>query len=193
MCHVHCCHCHTSGFYGSPHGSFVSGIFFYWLIRLPNTMSLLIPRGKWRPKFCTLSHFHGWSFTRIISIYFNTVNNAQIGTQHLKWYILSLLESAFCSRSYQSLKRKTLVRRSYLKRKRTDLPPPAPTPAPKSATIPDTFLHSFRGSRLNTTALSDTSEPPLSRKVYPQSVVNRTEYHSTSLYARRTCFTFKVL
>ena len=54
-----------------------------------------------------------------------------------------------------------LGRRSYLKRQRAALPPPAPTPIPRasSATIPDVFLYSFRGSRLNIAALSDPSEP----------------------------------
>jgi hypothetical protein len=50
-----------------------------------------------------------------------------------------------------------LGRRSYIKRQKETLPPPTvPTPLPPSppTIIPDVFLHPFKGSRLNITALS---------------------------------------
>jgi hypothetical protein len=76
--------------------------------------------------------------------------HAKIGTKYLKRYILSL-ECAFCQAA--------LGRRSYIKhkRKRTDLPPPTDTtPLPPSTPtiVPDVFLHPFKGSLLNITALS---------------------------------------
>jgi hypothetical protein len=74
--------------------------------------------------------------------------HAKIGTRYLKRYILSF-ECAFCQAS--------LGRRSYIKRQKAALPPPAvPTPLlPSPPTIiPDVFLHPFKGSRLNLTALS---------------------------------------
>ena len=74
--------------------------------------------------------------------------HANIGTRFLKRYILSF-ECAFCQAA--------LGRRSYIKRQKAALPPPTvPTPLPPSppTIIPDVFLHPFKGSRLNITALS---------------------------------------
>jgi hypothetical protein len=74
--------------------------------------------------------------------------HAKIGTRYLKRYILSF-ECAFCQAA--------LGRRSYIKRQKAALPPPA-VPAPLLPSpltiIPDVLLHPFKGSRLNLTALS---------------------------------------
>ena len=95
--------------------------------------------GKEKYKICIMP-----LVTKITRLSFNTVSMLKL-VRNTSRYILSF-ECAFCQAA--------LGRRSYIKRQRAALPPPTVTTPLSSTTPPDLFLHPFKGSRLNITALS---------------------------------------